>query len=196
MQAVSGKVENVAQPNSFEFTAENIEKSKEIIARYPYGRQQSAVMPLLTLAQKQHENWLPKAAMDCVAAMLGMPPMRVYEVASFYSMYNLRPVGKYFVQICTTTPCWLRGSDGIVSACKSNTGIDFGQTTKDGIFTLQEVECLGACVNAPMVQINDDFYEDLTPENVVTILDALKAGKQPKTGPQSARFSSEPLEVK
>jgi len=183
---------NVEQPKSFAFTAENIEKAKKIIAKYPKGKEASAVMPLLTLAQKQHNNWLPKVAMDVVAEMLDMPPIRVYEVASFYTMYNLVPVGKHLVELCTTTPCWLRGSDDIVKACEKHLGVEIGGTTKDGAFTLKEAECLGACVNAPMLQADDKFYEDLTPENVVKLLDDLKAGKAPKAGSLSGRVSSEP----
>lgn len=181
----------------FAFTPENLEKAKATIAKYPAGRQQSAVMPLLALAQKQHDGWLPKAAMDYIAEMLGMPPVRVYEVASFYTMYNLHPVGKHVIEVCTTTPCWLRGSDAIVQACEKKLGIKLGQTTPDGKFTLREVECLGACVNAPMCQVNnaagEHYYEDLTAETVGKILDTLAEGKQPKPGPQSGRKSSEPV---
>jgi len=190
------------EPANFAFTPENLAKAKENIAKYPAGRQQSAVMPLLAIAQKQNNNWIPKIAMDYIAEMLGMPPVRVYEVASFYTMYNLKPVGEHFVQVCTTTPCWLRGSDQIVSACEKKLGVKIGQDTADGKFSLREVECLGACVNAPMVQITsfgtshsgeDDYYEDLTPESMAEILDILAGGKRPKTGPQSGRVSSEPL---
>lgn len=181
------------QPDRFEFTPENFKKAEAIIAKYPAGRQASAVMPLLDIAQRQHAGWLPKAAMDYIAQMLSMAPMRVYEVATFYTMYNLAPVGKHFVQVCTTTPCWLRGSDQVVDACEKHLGVKCGETTTDGQFTLIEVECLGACVNAPMMQIGDDFYEDLNAENTVKILDELKAGKKPKAGPQSGRKSSEPL---
>jgi NADH-quinone oxidoreductase E subunit len=181
---------------TFSFNAENLKKAEVIVARYPQGKQQSAVMPLLTLAQQQNGNWLSKAAMDVVAGMVDMPPVRVYEVATFYSMYNLEPVGKHFVQLCTTTPCWLRGSGAIVEACEKHLSVRCGQTTADGMFTIKEVECLGACVNAPMMQVTsvdaDHFYEDLTPENVTQLLDALASGKQPKPGPQSARTSSEP----
>ena len=180
------------QPEHFSFTEENLEKAKEIIAKYPAGRQASAVMPLLTLAQRQHANWLPRQAMDEIARMLDMPPMRVYEVASFYTMYNLAPVGKFMVEICTTTPCWLKGADAIVGACEKHLGIHVGETTSDGVFTLREAECLGACVNAPMLQIGDSYYEDLTPENTAALLEALKAGKTPKAGSQSGRTSSEP----
>jgi len=183
-------------PEFFSFSADNAEKAKEIIARYPAGRQQSAVMPLLTMAQKQSGGWLPQVAMDYVANMLGMAPVRVYEVASFYTMYNLKPTGKHVIEICTTTPCWLRGSDAIVAACENHLGIGLGETTADGQFTLREVECLGACVNAPMCAVGEHFYEDLTPENVLGILDTLAAGKKPKPGPQSGRMSSEPGEKK
>ncbi|HEX6956996.1 MAG TPA: NADH-quinone oxidoreductase subunit NuoE [Ferrovibrio sp.] len=181
------------QPASFAFTPENLEAAKQIIAKYPEGRQQSAVMPLLDIAQRQHDNWLPQAAIRYIAEMLGMPVIRVLEVASFYTMYNLAPVGKHFVQVCTTTPCWLRGSDKIVAACKKHLGIGLGETTPDGQFTLVEVECLGACVNAPMMQIGDDFYEDLDEDSTGKILEALKRGERPKPGPQNGRLSSEPL---
>lgn len=182
-----------AQPKSFAFSPENLKKAEAIIARYPQGRQQSAVIPLLDMAQRQHENWLPIAAMQAVAGMLDMPYIRVLEVATFYTMFNLEPVGKHLVQICTTTPCWLRGSDEVVAACKRHLGVDFGETTPDGQFTLLEVECLGACVNAPMIQINDDYYEDLDGEKTVQILQALARGEKPQAGPQSGRRASEPM---
>jgi len=180
------------EPGTFAFTPENMELAQRIIAKYPPGRQQSAVMPLLDLAQRQNGNWLPRVAIDYVADMLEMPRIRAHEVATFYTMYNLRPVGKHFVQVCTTTPCWLRGSDEIVHACEKKLGINLGETTADGQFTLVEVECLGACVNAPMVQIGDDFYEDLTPETVEKILDALARGEAPTAGPQTDRIRSCP----
>jgi NADH-quinone oxidoreductase subunit E len=186
--------DTVVQPASFAFTAENLEKAKAVIAKYPAGRQQSAVMPLLDLAQRQHDGWLPRAAMDVVAGMLDMAPIRVYEVATFYTMYNLKPVGKYHVQVCTNLPCWLRGSDAIVDACKSSLGIGFGETSKDGKFTLSEVECLCCCVNAPLVQINDDFYEDLDADKTRQVLDAFKKGETPKPGSQIGRKSCEPIE--
>ena len=179
------------QPKEFAFTAANLKKAKAIIAKYPSGRQQSAVMPLLDLAQRQSGNWLPRVAMDYVADLLAMPRIKAYEVATFYSMYNLKPIGKHFVQVCTTTPCWLVGSEGVVDACKKRLGIGLGETTPDGEFTLIEVECLGACVNAPMAQINDDYFEDLTPENTVALLDALAAGKPVKPGSQSGRRGSQ-----
>lgn len=181
-----------AQAESFAFTPENLAQAEVLIARYPAGRQQSAVMPLLTLAQRQNGGWLTTPAMDVIAGMLGMPPVRVYEVASFYTMYKHKPVGKHVVQLCTTTPCWLRGSDAIVDVCKSRLGIGLGQTTADGMFTLEEVECLGACVNAPMCQIGDNYYEDLTAQNMVALIDTLAAGGTITPGPQSGRKSSEP----
>lgn len=193
---MSAKISHVVQPEAFTFTSENAARAKEIIAKYPAGKQQSAVMPLLTLAQQQNANWLPKAAMDHVADMLGMPPVRVYEVASFYTMYNLEPVGKYLIEVCTTTPCWLRGSDTIVDTCKNKLGIELGETTKDGLFTLREAECLGACVNAPMCQIHEHFYEDLDQRSMETIIDTLAHGGTPKPGPQNGRKSSEPAEGK
>jgi len=182
----------VNQPESFVFNAENGKRAKEIIAKYPEGRQASAVMPLLDLAQRQHDGWLPRAAMDHVAEMLEMPPIRVYEVATFYTMYNLAPIGKHHVQVCTNLPCWLRGSDAVVSSCKNKLGIGFGETTDDGKFTLSEVECQGACVNAPMMMIGDDFYEDLDATSTEKVLDALANGKTPETGPQSGRKGCEP----
>jgi NADH-quinone oxidoreductase E subunit len=190
-------VKHVEQPTSFAFTPENLAEAKKHIAKYPAGREQSAVMPLLMIAQKQHQNWLPQAAIELVAKMCNMPAIRAHEVASFYTMYNLAPVGKHFVQCCTTTPCWLAGSDEVVRACKDTLGIGFGETTADGMFTLQEVECLGACANAPMVQVDSHdgteiFYEDLNYENTKALLTTLKAGKKPKPGPQSGRKSSEP----
>jgi NADH-quinone oxidoreductase E subunit len=180
------------QPEHFAFTPENREKAQALIKRYPAGRQASAVMPLLTLAQKQNANWLPRAAMDLIADLLGMPRVRVYEVASFYTMYNLSPVGAHLVEVCTTTPCWLRGSGQILAACERHLGIQTGQTTEDGAFSLREAECLGACVNAPMMQIGELFYEDLTPEATVSILESLGRGEKPKPGPQSDRHASEP----
>ncbi len=180
------------QPKSFEFTKENLEIAKKIIAKYPKGKQQSAVMPLLDLAQRQNENWIPTAAMDCIANMLEMPFIKVYEVASFYTMYNKQPVGKHLIQVCRTTPCWLRGSDEVTSACKNRLGIDVGETTDDKKFTLVEVECLGACVNAPMVQINDDYYEDLNAESMTKVIDDLSRGIQPKSGSQTGRQASAP----
>jgi len=192
------------QPESFKFTTANKKKVKDFIALYPKGRQQSAVMPLLDLAQRQvaaegakanpvYGGWIPRAAMDHIAELLEMHPVKVYEVASFYSMYNMAPVGKYLIQACTTTPCWLCNSDAVVDTCKSKLGIGLGETTKDGKFTLMEVECLGACVNAPMVQINDEYYEDLTGDSMGEIIDMLSADVTPKVGSQKGRRTSMPL---
>ena len=181
-----------AQPTSFAFTPATLEKAKAYIAKYPTGRQASAVLPLLDLAQRQHDNWLPRAAMDVVADMLGMARIRVYEVATFYTMFNLKPVGKHFFQICTTTPCWLRGSDAVVAACKKKLGIGIGETTADGKFTLKEVECLGACVNAPIIQVNDDFYEDLDGRSTEALIDAFARGEKPPMGSATKRQTSAP----
>lgn len=199
MSAVS--VVKVEQPASFAYTAENEAKIPAIIAKYPAGRQQSAVMPLLWMAQKQNKNWLPQAAIELVAKLLGMPAIRVHEVASFYTMFNLAPVGKHFVQCCTTTPCWLAGSDEVVRACKDTLGIGMNESTPDGLFTVREVECLGACANAPMVQVDGHdgselFYEDLTYENTCALLGALRRGEKPKVGSQTGRKSSEPAGMK
>lgn len=179
------------QPASFAFSEENRQAVRAIVSRYPQGRQQSAVLPLLDLAQRQ-EGWVSVAAMDMIAGLLEMPAIRVYEVATFYTMFNLEPVGTFLVQVCTTTPCMLRGSDDIVAACRRRLGIGFDETTADGKFTLKEVECLGACVNAPVVQINDDYYEDLDAEKTVAILDAFSRSERPGRGPQGGRHSSEP----
>jgi NADH dehydrogenase (ubiquinone) flavoprotein 2 len=176
--------------DNFTFTPENLARAKVIIARYPAGRQASAVIPLLDIAQRQNKNHLTLAAMNYVADMLEMPRIKAYEVANFYTMFNKEPVGENLVQICTTTPCWLRGSDDIVHACKKKLGIGPGETTADGKFSVMKVECLAACVNAPMVQINDDFYEDLTPELFGKVLDDLKAGRQPSVGSQTGRRGS------
>ncbi len=181
------------QPASFDFTGENLERAKTHIAEYPAGRQASAVLPLLDLAQRQHGGWLPRAAMDRVAEMLEMAPIRVYEVATFYTMFNLRPVGRYLLQACTTTPCWLRGSEQVVGTCERKLGISLGGTTPDGLFTLVEVECLGACVNAPVLQVNDDFYEDLDGPATEVLLDALRAGNVPPPGSAIGRHGSEPI---
>jgi len=189
------------QPEHFEFTKVYQEHAKNIIELYPPGRQQSAVMPLLDLAQRQMAQegekanppfggWIPRAAMDHIAQMLDMPKVKVYEVASFYSMYNTAPVGKYLVQFCTTTPCWLCGSDEIVKAATEQLGIGMNETTDDGKFSLMEVECLGACVNAPMVQINDDYFEDLTPDNMRELLSILAEDMKPTVGSQTGRKAS------
>ena len=187
-----------ARWEGFAWTEANAAKAKEIVARYPEGRQKSAVIPLLDLAQRQvgaetqTQGWLPIPVMEYVGKELAMPFVRVLEVATFYTMFNLVPVGRFHVQVCGTTPCMLRGSDDVFAACKKR-GLKKGHTTEDGLFTLTEVECLGACANAPMVQINDDNYEDLTEESMGAILDALAAGQTPKPGPQIDRQTSCPV---
>ncbi|WP_395664979.1 NADH-quinone oxidoreductase subunit NuoE [Methylocella sp.] len=179
------------QPESFAFTPENETWAEGIIAKYPEGRQASAVISLLWRAQAQHDYWLPRAAIEEVARKLGMPYIRVLEVATFYTMFNLAPVGEHFVQLCGTTPCLLRGSDAIKAVLRERVG-ESGKVTADGKFSWIEVECLGACCNAPMVQINDDYYEDLTPENFGRLLDDLAAGRPVTIGSQTGRVSSEP----
>lgn len=187
-----------AQWGSFAWTPENAAKAKEIVARYPQGRQRSAVMPLLDLAQRQvgagtnTQGWLPIPVMEFIAAELDMPVIRVVEVATFYTMYNLEPVGRFHVQVCGTTPCMLRGSDELLAACKTR-GMHKGHISADGLWSFTEVECMGNCATAPMVQINDDNYEDLTAERLDAVLDALAAGGSPKTGTQEpGRHTSEP----
>ena len=182
--------------SDFAWTAENARQAEVLIGRYPPGRQASAVMPLLWLAQYQMGDqtgsaWLPLPVIEFVADQLGMPRMRVLEVATFYTMYNMKPVGRFHVQVCGTTPCWLRGSDDVMAACKAK-GLKKGEVTHNGAFTLSEVECLGACVNAPMVQINDDYYEDLDFDSTMRILDALERGETPEPGPQNGRQFSAP----
>ena len=178
--------------NTFEWSEENFSKVKIIIDKYPSGKQQSAVIPVLDLAQRQNKGWLTKNIIEKVAETLSMSFIRVMEVASFYSMFNLEPVGKNFIQICRTTPCWLSGSDKLLEVAKNVTGCNLGETSKDDKFTLVEVECLGACCNAPMIQINDDYYEDLTEENFKHLLLKLKENEKISTGSQTGRQSSEP----
>ncbi|MFP4098161.1 MAG: NADH-quinone oxidoreductase subunit NuoE [Alphaproteobacteria bacterium] len=191
------------QPEHFTFSDSYAQHIEEIIAQYPAGHKKSAVMPLLDLAQRQiacegmeatppYGGWIPRAAMDHIADILEEPKIKVYEVASFYSMYNTEPVGKYLIQFCTTTPCQLCGCGKLVHACKEHLGIDFGETTGDGKFTMLEVECLGACVNAPVVQINDDYYEDLTADNLREILISLAEDMKPTIGSQTGRRCSMP----
>jgi NADH-quinone oxidoreductase subunit E len=186
-----------ARWEGFQWTPENARKAKEIVGRYPEGRQMSASIPLLDLAQRQvgaetnTQGWLPLPVMEFVARELDMAPIHILEVATFYTMFNLVPVGRFHVQVCGTTPCMLRGSDDVLRACELR-GLSKGHTTEDGLFTLSEVECLGACANAPMVQINDDNYEDLTEQSMGAILDALARGDKPKPGPQIDRQTSCP----
>jgi NADH-quinone oxidoreductase subunit E len=180
------------EPANFAFTPENLERAKRHMAKYPPGRQSSAVLALLDLAQRQNGGWLPRAAMDHVAGLLDMAPIRVYEVATFYTMFNLKPVGEYHLQVCRTTPCWLRGAGDLTETCKKKLGIGLKGRTADGKFSLIEVECLGACVNAPVIQINDDFYEDLDPQKLEALLDALARGEKPNIGSQTGRQGSAP----
>lgn len=184
------KVDNPDIP--FEFNADNLKRAKEIIAKYPPQYKKAAVMPLLDLGQRQH-GFTAISVMNYVAKMLDMPPMRVYEVATFYTMYNRKPMGKYHLQVCTTTPCQLCGSDEVMDAIKNHLKIKPGQTTPDNLFTLEEVECLGACVNGPMMGVNDDYAEDLTGEKTVELLKNLQEGKPMHVGPVSGRESCEPF---
>ena len=185
-------IKNIDNYKIFKFTDENSNKIKHVIEKYPKEQKSSAVMPLLDLAMRQCNGWVPESAMKVIASLLEMPFIRVYEVATFYSMFNLEPVGKYFIQICTTTPCWLRGSDKIVEACERNLKIKSGKTTSDGMFTIKQVECLGACVNAPMMQINDDYYEDLDKEKTIEIFEKILKGETPKPGSYRGRLNTEP----
>jgi NADH-quinone oxidoreductase subunit E len=191
--------QNVAQPATFAFDAESEAEVARNIAKYPPGRQASAVIPLLYIVQEQMRRqtgsgWVPLAAMNEVARRLDMAPIRVYESATFYTMFNLRPIGKWHLQVCTTTPCWLRGSDDVVRACRDATGIgDWGETSADGLFTMTEVECLGACVNAPVIQINNgDLYEDLDAALTAQLLEALRRGEPPPPGSMTGRQTSAP----
>lgn len=179
---------------TFSFSKENQARIKMIMKRYPKGREASAILPLFDLAQRQCGGWLPKSAIEKVTEMLGLPIIRGYEVATFYTMFNLKPVGKYHVQICGTTPCMLQGSEDLKRVCEEHLKIACGETTKDELFTLKEVECLGACVNAPVVQINDDYYEDLTKESFKKILKDLAVGQEVKPGSAIGRQGSAPLE--
>ena len=180
------------QPERFEFDTKNLEEVKKIIKRYPEGKQQSAVMSLLYLAQKQNDNWVPLSAMKHIGKLLDMPYIKVYEVATFYTMYNLTPVGKNFIQVCTTTPCMIRGAGKIVEACKEKISENENELSKEKDCSWMEVECLGACINAPMMQINDDYYEDLDKEKALMILDDIVKGKTPKPGSYRGRINSEP----
>ncbi|WP_428489395.1 complex I 24 kDa subunit family protein [Rhodopila sp.] len=189
---------SASQPSSFAFDDTSEAEISRIVSRYPAGRQASAVIPVLYVAQNQMKRqtgsaWVPVKAMDAVGARLGMPAIRVYEVATFYLMFNTSPIGTYHLQVCTTTPCWLRGSDDITEACRKATGIKgWGETSEDGAFTMTEVECLGACVNAPILQVDDDFYEDMDAEKVGQLLAALRRGDRPKPGSMIGRQTSAP----
>ena len=180
------------QPKNFEFNSVSLESAKKIIEKYPKDKQQSAVMALLYIAQKQNSNWIPLIAMKYIAKFLNMPYIKVYEVATFYSMYNLAPVGKHFIQICTTTPCMIRGAYKLVEACKEKISKNENELSDDKSCSWSEVECLGACVNAPMMQINDDYFEDLNKENTLKILDKILKGETPKPGSYRGRVNNEP----
>jgi NADH-quinone oxidoreductase E subunit len=189
---MSAAADDTVQPATFAFDPPNAERARKIMAKYPPGRQASAVLALLDLAQRQNDGWVSRAAMDHVAGILDMAPIRVYEVATFYTMFNLQPVGRYHLQVCRTTPCWLRGAQELTDTCKKKLGIGLKQRTADGLFSLIEVECLGACVNAPVVQVNDDFYEDLDPQKLEALLDALARGEKQPIGSQIGRQGSAP----
>jgi len=180
------------QPENFEFNPTSLEVAKSIIVKYPKEKQQSAVMALLYIAQKQNSNWIPLAAMKCIGKFLDMPYIKVYEVATFYTMYNLAPVGKHFIQVCTTTPCMIRGAYKLVEACKEKISKNENELSIDESCSWMEVECLGACVNAPMMQINDDYYEDLDKEKTLKILDKILIGETPKPGSYRGRRNNEP----
>ncbi len=181
------------QPQHFEFTPETLAKANSLLKNFPDNRKQSAVIPLLWIVQKQHDNWLPLVAIKAVADFLGMAEIRVYEVVTFYTMFNLSPVGDYFVQVCGTTPCLLAGSDEIIKICKQKIANHETDLSDDKKFSWLEVECLGACSNAPMVQINDDYFEDLTADSFASLLDKLQKGEKVQAGPQNGRFAAEPL---
>jgi len=183
------------QPDNFEFNKKNLEEANNIIKNYPDGKQQSAVMALLYIAQRQNDNWIPLAAMKYIANYLAMPYISVYEVATFYTMYNLAPVGKHFIQVCTTTPCLLRGADKIVKLCKENISPNENEISKKGNCSWMEVECLGACVSAPMVQINDDYYEDLDEKSTKEILISLINDKPLKPGSYRGRKNTSPEKI-
>ncbi len=180
------------QPEIFEFNSSSLEAANNIISKYPKGKKQSAVMALLYIAQKQNNNWIPLAAMKYIAKFLNMPYIKVYEVATFYSMYNLSPVGKYFIQVCTTTPCMIRGAEKLVEACKEKISKNASELSKDKNSSWVEVECLGACVNAPMMQINDEYYEDLDKEKTLKIFDEISKGEKPIPGSYRGRVNTEP----
>ena len=181
------------QPETFKFSEKSMEAANKIISNYPDGKQQSAVMALLYIAQRQNDNWIPLQAMKYIAKFLDMPYIKVYEVATFYSMYNLSPVGKYFFQICTTTPCMLRGAYDLVKVCKNKISEKENVLSDDGKISWMEVECLGACVNAPMMQVNDDYYEDLNDKKLEEIIETIYQNKIPKPGSYSGRINTEPV---
>ena len=180
------------QPDNFSFSGENLLKAKDIVKMYPKNYRESSIMPLLSMAQSQNDGWLPKKAIEYVSKFLNVPEMKVLEIATFYSMYNLSPVGKHHIEICTTSPCMLRGSDNLLEKLKNWIGINTGEITDDNKFSLNRVECLGACVNAPVVKINENYYEDLDLQSFEELINKLNSNKNVKIGPQSSRKGSEP----
>ena len=184
------------QPENFEFNSTSLNAAETILSKYPDGKQQSAVMAFLYIAQKQNNNWIPLAAMKYIAKFLDMPYIKVYEVATFYSMYNLTPVGNYFIQVCTTTPCMIRGAYKLVEACKEKISKNQNELSDNKNCSWVEVECLGACVNAPMMQINEDYFEDLDPEKLEKIIDKISNNEKPKPGSYRGRLSSEPENIR
>ena len=181
------------QPNNFSFNTENLSKANKIIKMYPPNFKESSIMPLLSLAQSQNKGWLPKKAIEYVSEFISVPEIKILEIATFYSMYNLSPVGKYHIEVCTTTPCMLRGSDSMLNLCKKKLGIELGEVSKDKNFSLGKVECLGACVNAPVVKINDDYFEDLNSQTLNKLIETITKNKVVKIGPQSKRKGTEPV---
>ncbi len=181
------------QPTEFNFNSENLTKAKKIIKMYPDNYKESSIMPLLSMAQSQNHGWLPKKAIEYVSNFIEVPEIKVLEIATFYSMYNLSPVGKFHIEVCTTTPCMLRGSDSMLDLCKKKFGLNIGEITKDGLFSLGRVECLGACVNAPVIKINENYYEDLDSDSLIKLLDNLQMNKKVKVGTQSKRKGTEPV---
>ena len=184
------------QPENFEFSSSSLDAANKIVSKYPGGKQQSAVMALLYIAQRQNDNWIPLAAMKYIAKFLDMPYIKVYEVATFYTMYNLAPVGEYFFQVCTTTPCMIRGAYKLVDVCKKKISKNESEISKDGKFSWLEVECLGACVNSPMIQINEDYFEDLDPDKLEKIIDKINNNEKPIPGSYRGRLSSEPENIR
>ena len=181
------------QPPNFCFNALNLKKAKELLKNYPPNYKESSIMPLLSMAQAQNHGWVPKKAIQYISDFIGVPEIKVLELATFYSMYNLSPVGKYHIEVCTTTPCMLRGSDSMLNLCKKKLGIELGEVSKDKNFSLGRVECLGACVNAPVVKINDDYFEDLDSQSLNKLIESIAENKEVKIGPQSKRKGTEPV---
>ncbi len=188
--------EDSIQPKDFCFNQDNLNRAKNLLKMYPNNFKESAIMPLLSIAQNQNSGWVPKKAIEYISKLIKVPEIKVLELATFYSMYNLSPVGKYHIEVCTTSPCMLRGSDTMLNLCKKKLGINIGQVTQDKLFSLGKVECLGACVNAPVVKINENYFEDLNSQTLDTLIDNFTKNKKVKIGPQSERKGSEPMKKK